>query len=98
MLLALLQRAAPEAALLGAAAREREDHGQGDLAVAEVVAQALAEHHLARAVVEDVVDQLKRDPDALAIAAQRLGLGGRAIRDQGADLGRGREQRRGLGA
>ena len=67
-LLDLLERAAPEAALLGAAARERQHHRQGDLAVAEVVAQALAEHHLARAVVEHVVGQLERDAEVLAIA------------------------------
>ena len=95
-LLDLLERAAPEVALLRAAARVGEHDRQRDLAVAEVVAQALAEHHLARAVVEHVVGQLEGDAEVQAVVAQRRGLGRRPLGDQRADLGRGGEQRRGL--
>ena len=71
-LLALLERAAPEPALRGIAALEGQDHRQGDLTVAEVVADALAQHHLARAVVEHVVDQLEGDAEILAVATAAL--------------------------
>ena len=76
VLFALLQRTAPETALLGITTLKCQDHRQGDLAIAEVVADALAEHHLARAVVEHVVDQLEGDAEILAVATQRFDFGG----------------------
>ena len=69
-LLALLERPAPEPALRGIAALEGQDHGQGDLAVTEIVADALAEHDFARAVVQHVIDQLKGNAEILAVATQ----------------------------
>src|SRR4029453_5559107 len=65
-LLAPLERTAPEPALGGIAALEGQDHGQGGLAVAEVVADALAQNDFARAVVQHIIDQLKGDAHILS--------------------------------
>jgi hypothetical protein len=62
--LALLQGAAPERALFLIAAAEGEHHRQRDLALAEIVADILAE--LARgfaAIVERVIDELESDAE-----------------------------------
>src|SRR5579872_4035967 len=75
--LAALERAAPEIAFLFRAAAEGENDGQGDLALAEIVADILAELHRSAAVVERVIDELKGDTeiDAIAAAGGDLGFG-----------------------
>ena len=97
VLLEILERPAPEDALGLAAAREGQEHGQGDLALAEIVADALAQAGLARAVVQRVVDQLEGDAEIVAIGRERRLLGGRAVGDDGTDLAGGAEQGTGLG-
>ena len=81
-----------------APARVSEDHRQGHLAVAEVVADALAHGRCVRRIIDRVVDQLEGDAEVAAIAFERLlgllaGLG-----DDRRDAAGGGEQRRGLGA
>src|SRR5579862_5324036 len=58
LLLAVLESAAPERALLGVAAGKGDDDRQGDLAVAEIIANRLAKLGLLRREIEHVVDQL----------------------------------------
>ena len=96
-LLALLERPAPKPALRGVAALEGQDYGQGDLAVTEIVADALAEHDFARAVVQHVIDQLKGNAEILAIATQSFDVLPGALADHRADLRRRGEQGSGLG-
>src|SRR5262245_4990760 len=64
--LALLKGAAPELALCVRAAPEGEHHRQRDLALAKIVADVLAELLRGPAVVERVVDELKRDAEVHA--------------------------------
>ena len=90
-------RRAPERAVLFGAARVGEDHGQGHLAVAEIVADALAHHVLLGRIVEHVVDQLEGDAEVSAVLLERqfgllAGLG-----DDRGDAAGGGEQSRGLG-
>src|ERR1700694_2142093 len=59
--LAALQRVDPERALTVIAAAERQYHRQRDLALAEIVADVLAELGGLAAVVQHIVHQLKRD-------------------------------------
>ena len=59
----LLQRAPPEGALGLAAAAKGEDHRQRDLALAEIVADVLAEPRVRAAIVEHVVDELEGDAE-----------------------------------
>src|SRR5262249_29073986 len=99
--LALLQtfeRVAPEAALLLAAAPVGEHDGQRDLALAEIVADRLAELGLARRVVEHVIDQLEGDAEVEAIALERLLLDLGPIGDDRTDAAGGGEEGRGLAA
>ena len=97
-IVALLQRAAPELALLWRAAAERQNHRQSDLSLAEIIADILAELGRGAAVIERVVDQLEGDAEIEAVAAAGgdLGLGPRG--EQGPTSRGGAEQRRGLGA
>src|SRR5215510_7334148 len=60
---ALFQRAAPERAFVLGAASIGEHDRQRDLAFAEIVTDILAELGGLAAVVERIVDQLKRDPE-----------------------------------
>ena len=95
---ALRQRALPEGALLAGAAAERQQHRQGDLAFAEIVAGVLAELCRDPAIVERVVDQLEGDAE---IGAKAPAGGDRRLVAAGedrADLAGGSEQRRRLGA
>ena len=64
--LAFFQRAPPERALALRAAAERQHHRQRDLALAEIVADVLAELGGLAAVVERVVDELERDAEVHA--------------------------------
>src|SRR5437764_1863453 len=73
-LLALFQGAAPEGALLAVAARISEDDRQGDLAVAEIVADRFPELARVRREIEHVVDQLIGDPEIAPEAPQRFFL------------------------
>src|SRR5437016_8757165 len=77
---ALLERASPERALALGAAPEREHHRQGDLALAEIVADVLAELGRLAAVVERVVDELKGDAQ---IHAERAARGRVLLRPSG---------------
>ena len=89
--LALLQRPPPEFALLGRAAAERQHHRQGDLALAEIVADVLAELGRRAAVVERVVDQLEGDAEIGAVAAAGRDL---RLAAPGEDRRRPRRRRR----
>src|SRR5271169_5878362 len=60
-LVEVLERAAPERSLRFAAAAEGKHDRQGDLAVAEIVANILAERVAAGCEVEHVIDQLEGD-------------------------------------
>src|SRR3546814_4460578 len=64
-------RQLPELTLLGAAARIGEDDGQSDLAIAEIVADALAHRFGVRNIVDRIVDELKRDAEVAAIGVER---------------------------
>src|SRR5437867_852253 len=96
ILLARLQRAAPERALLRIAAGKGDQDRERDLAVAEIVADRLAELALARREVEHVVDQLIGDPEIAAKPLQCLFLGRRTLGEDRADPARRGEQRGGL--
>ena len=98
MISPLLQRAGPEPALALRAAAERQHHRQRDLALAEIVADVLAELGRLAAVVEHVVDQLEGDAEVHAerAAGGVLGLG--PVGQDRADLAGGGEQLGGLGA
>src|ERR1700734_987823 len=74
--LALFQGPAPEFALFRPPAPERQHHRQGDLSLAEIVADILAELGRRAAVIERVVDELKGDAEigAVALAAGDLRL------------------------
>ncbi len=67
--LAGLQRALPELALAIRSAPHREDDGEGDLTLAKIVTDLLAELGLAAAIVERVVDQLEGDAEIGAVGA-----------------------------
>ena len=77
-LLLLLERAAPEAPLLGAAAREGDDDGQRDLAFPEIVADGLAQQRLPGRIVEGIVDELEGDAEIVAVDGEGLRLATRA--------------------
>ena len=96
-LLAVLQRAAPEFALALVGGAQRQYHRQRDLAVAEIVADALAELRLQRRIVEHVVDELEGDAEIAAEGFEGLLLGLRAAGDDGADAARRGEELRRLG-
>src|SRR5258705_339411 len=98
VLLEVLERAAPEAALFDAAAPIGEHHRQRDLALAEIIADGLAELRLARRVIQHVVDQLEGDAEIEAIAFERLLLDLGPLRHHRADAAGGREQGRRLAA
>src|SRR4029450_316667 len=70
-LLEILEGATPEGPLGLVAAPEGEDDGERDLAVAEIVADGLAEFRLLGGVVQHVVDQLEGDAEIEAEAFQR---------------------------
>src|SRR5205085_2135156 len=96
--LAPLQRLDPESALAVIAAAERQHHRQRDLALAEIVADVLAELGGLAAVVEHIVDKLERDAeihaDRTACGLLRL----RAVGNDRTDLAGGSEQFGGLAA
>ena len=96
LLVEFLQRPAPERPLLVAAAAEGEDDGQGDLALAEVVAHALAHLVLGRGVVDDVVDELECDAQIEAIDIERFLLDPGPVGDDRADAAGGGEECRRL--
>ena len=96
-LVELLDGALPEFAVDRAAAQEGEDHRQRDLALAEIVADGLAELGLAAGIVERIVDQLEGDAEIHAETFERHPLGAVAAGDHGADFGGGGEQPGGLG-
>src|ERR1700738_1506455 len=60
---AAFQRIDPEGALGGVAAAERQHHRQRDLALAEIVADVLAELCGLAAIVQHVVDELEGDTE-----------------------------------
>src|SRR5215813_13299269 len=95
---AVLERAAPERPLTLRPAAVGEDHGQRDLAFAEIVADVLAELGGLAAVVERVVDQLEGDAEVHPERTAGRLLVFWAPAKRGPDLARGREQFGGLGA
>ena len=88
---ALFQGAAPEFALVRRPAPERQHDGQGDLALAKVVADILAELGRRAAVVERIVDELKGDAEIGAEAPAGGDLRLRAAGENGPDLAGRRE-------
>src|SRR3984893_3263618 len=90
--LALLQGAAPELPFLLRTAPERQNDRQGYLPFPEIVADILAEFGRCTAVVERVVDELKRDTEVQAIAAASRDLGLGPPSEQRADFRSGAEQ------
>jgi hypothetical protein len=89
--LAALQRLDPERALGIVAAAERQHHGKGDLALAEIVADVLAEFCGLAAVIQDVVDQLERDAEIHPDRAAGGLFGFRPVGQHRADLAGGGE-------
>lgn len=67
----MLDREANQFALLGVALLQRVNEGQGGLPLGEIVPQVLAALVGTATIVEDVVDQLKRDADVAAILGKR---------------------------
>ena len=80
------------------AAAERQHHRQRDLALAEIVADILAELGRLAAVVERVVDELEGDAEIHAERAAGGVLGLRPVGEHRPDLAGGGEQLGGLGA
>src|SRR5690606_25187617 len=72
---ALFDRRRPEGTLLGRAAPIAEYDGQGHLALAEVIADVLAEVLDVAAIVERVVDELEGQTEIGAIGAERGTVG-----------------------
>ncbi len=60
---AVLQRLAPESALLIRAAPEREHDWQRDFAFAEIIANILAQLAGGAAIIERIIDQLEGDAE-----------------------------------
>ena len=98
VLLVRLDGAMPEVAVGGVAGLIRDQDGQGDLALAEIVADGLAQHRLVRGVVQRIVHQLERDAQVHAEFGQRCRLGVGSVGHHGSDLACGGEQRGGLSA
>ena len=91
-------RVLPELALVLVAAGIGEDHRQGHLALAEVVALILAHFGSVRIVVDRIVDQLEGNAEIAAIGFERALLLFRTFGNHRADLAGGGEERGGLGA
>src|SRR5262249_57677577 len=68
---AALEGAPPEFALGIAAAAEREHDGKGNLALAKIVADVLAEPRRHAAIIERIVDELKGDAEIHSVGAAR---------------------------
>src|SRR5438270_5990660 len=92
----VFEDATPEGALLVIAAGKSKEDRQGDLALAEVVADAFAELGFSRRKIEHVVDQLEGDPEVAAEPVERHLLLIRPFGDNRADAARRREQLGGL--
>src|SRR5690606_26444964 len=75
----------------------RVEHGQGELAFPEIVADGFADDGGEAAVVEQVVDDLEGAAEAAAVFAHRVGDGLVIRRGAGAGAGGGLEQGGGLG-
>ena len=73
-LVAIGARALPECAFFLAAAPEGKDDREGDLALAEIVSDILAEGGRAAAIVESVVDKLEGDAEIAAVGPRGLRL------------------------
>src|SRR5262252_3406495 len=95
---AALERAPPEFALGIAAAAEREHDRQGNLALAKIVADVLAEPRRHAAIIERIVDELKGDAEIHSVGAARRLLRLLPSGYSGTDLARGGKQFGGLGA
>lgn len=67
-----LHRLAPELLFCIAAARMGKDNWQGNLAIAEIIANALAHCRCIRGVVDGVINQLERDAKIAAITVKRV--------------------------
>ena len=70
-LVAVFQRALPEIALFRRAAPIGQHHRQGDLAFAEIIADALAHQRLLAGIIQRIVDQLESDAEIAAIGFER---------------------------
>src|SRR5271170_1718885 len=87
--LAALQRLSPEFTLDVTAAAECQNHRQRNLALAEIVADILAELGGLAAVIENVVNKLERDSEIHADRAAGGLLVLRAVGDDGTDFAGG---------
>ena len=94
----LLDGADPEGAFLGIGAGHGLDDRQGQLALAEIVADVLAGGLGVALHVEQVIDDLEGDAQRVAIVEHRAHMILGRARQHRARLGRGGKQRRGLAA
>jgi len=72
VLIQILQTAAPKGAFLLGAPAKGQDHRQGNLALAEVIADGLAQFRLFGGIVQRVVDQLEGNSQIGAEGLQRV--------------------------
>ena len=97
-LLALVDGALPEGALLAVTGGIGEQHRQRHLALTEIVAHRFAKRCLIGRVIQRVINQLERHAERRAVLAKRLFLGQRTIRHHGTHFTGRREQSRRLAA
>ncbi len=96
-LTAFLDRAGPECAFIGIGGGHRADHRQGQFAFAEIVANVLA-GGLGAAVIQEVIDDLERYTQGIAVIEQRLFGGGILSCNLSTHFHRGGKQGGGLAA
>lgn len=72
ILLAEMQRPRPELLLVLRSAFKSDDDGKSNFALFEILANVLAERVGRTAIVEGIVDNLKRDTEVVAIGPQSL--------------------------
>ena len=89
---------APEAAFILAAPRIGEDHRQGHLAIAEIIALPLAHFGRGGIIVDGVIDQLEGNAQIAAIGIKCAFIGLAAFGNHRRNAAGGGEQRGGLGA
>ena len=92
-LIAVFERALPEAAVVGVAAAVGENDRQRDLAFAEIVADRFSEQGLLAGIIERIVHQLEGDAEIATEGFKRGLFVLRPLGDNRADLGRRGKQR-----
>ena len=92
LLIAFFQHAPPETAFFFRTAREGEQNGQGDFALAEIITHGLAKGGLIGGVIQRVIHQLEGNAKRAAIITQRGLFGCWPISDHRAHFGGGGEK------